>query len=202
VVDARRPAVRHRPALAAPSTRYRDLALGPALFHWESQSNTTASSPTGQRTIHHATRGSRVFLFRYAEACGYVRAQATETGRPPHGVGESLWQLERKIPAAWLPGCWFLPVPKLPHLSGWEVIRALENLSKRLLPLLSDRFADSSHVRLIGLGGADDQVIWERARSEGALLVTATAACRTSTNPIAFPLSRLVARFGFWNRRP
>jgi hypothetical protein len=93
-------------------------------------------------------------------------------------------------------------VPKLPHLSGWEVIRALENLSKRLLPLLSDRFADSSHVRLIGLGGADDQVIWERARSEGALLVTATAACRTSTNPIAFPLSRLVARFGFWNRRP
>jgi hypothetical protein len=82
VVDARRPAVRHRPALAAPSTRYRDLALGPALFHWESQSNTTASSPTGQRTIHHATRGSRVFLFRYAEACGYVRKQRKQDGRP------------------------------------------------------------------------------------------------------------------------
>jgi hypothetical protein len=112
------------------------------------------------------------------------------------------WRLEREIPAAWLPVCWFLPMPKLPHLSGWEVIRALEHRSKRLLPLLSDRFADSSHVRLIGLGGADDQVIWERARSEGALLVTATAACRTSTNPIAFQLSRLVARFGFWNRRP
>jgi hypothetical protein len=35
-------------ALFSPSTRYRDLALGPALFHWESQSTTTAASPTGQ----------------------------------------------------------------------------------------------------------------------------------------------------------
>ena len=46
------------------------------------------------------------------------------------------------------------------------------NLSERLLPLLSDRFPDSGHVRLKGLGGADDLVIWEKARSEGALLVT------------------------------
>jgi hypothetical protein len=35
-------------ALFSPSTRYRDLALGPSLFHWESQSTTTAASPTGQ----------------------------------------------------------------------------------------------------------------------------------------------------------
>jgi hypothetical protein len=46
-------------ALFSPSTRYRDLALGPSLFHWESQSTTTAASPTGQRTIHHEARGSR-----------------------------------------------------------------------------------------------------------------------------------------------
>jgi len=44
-------------ALFSPSTRYRDLALGPSLFHWESQSTTTAASPTGQRTIHHEARG-------------------------------------------------------------------------------------------------------------------------------------------------
>ena len=37
---------------------WHDLALGPSLFHWESQSTTTAASPTGQRTIHHAERGS------------------------------------------------------------------------------------------------------------------------------------------------
>ncbi len=47
-------------ALFSPSTRYRDLALGPSLFHWESQSNTRAASSTGQRTIHHASLGSRV----------------------------------------------------------------------------------------------------------------------------------------------
>jgi hypothetical protein len=50
-------------ALFSPSTRYRDLALGPSLFHWESQSTTTAASPTGQRYIHHEARGSRVLLF-------------------------------------------------------------------------------------------------------------------------------------------
>jgi hypothetical protein len=48
-------------ALVSPSTRTHDLALGPNLLHWESQS-TTAASPTGQRTIHHEARGSRVLL--------------------------------------------------------------------------------------------------------------------------------------------
>ena len=62
--------LRKSEALFSPSTRYRDLALGPALFHWESQSTTTAASPTGQRYIHHEARGSRVLLYRYAEACG------------------------------------------------------------------------------------------------------------------------------------
>ncbi|QVL54505.1 MAG: DUF3427 domain-containing protein [Cyanobium sp. M30B3] len=49
-------------ALVSPTTRYRDLALGPGLFHWESQSTTTAASPTGQHTIHHAARGSQLLL--------------------------------------------------------------------------------------------------------------------------------------------
>ena len=66
--------LRKSEALFSPSTRYRDLALGPSLFHWESQSTPTGGSPTGQRTIHHASRGSRVILYRCAEACGYVRA--------------------------------------------------------------------------------------------------------------------------------
>ena len=104
-------------ALFSPSTRYRDLALGPHLFHWESQSNTTAASATGQRYIHHEARGSRVLLF--------VREQRKQDGRPgaptepfvclgfatyeshegerPMAWGISLWRLEREIPAAWLP---------------------------------------------------------------------------------------------------
>jgi len=36
---------------------------------------------TGQRTIHHASRGSRVLLYRFAEACGYVREQHRHDGR-------------------------------------------------------------------------------------------------------------------------
>ena len=101
-------------ALFSDSTRYRDLALGPSLFHWESHSTTTASSPTGQRYIHHASRGSRVLLF--------VREQRKQDGRPGAPTepfvclgfatyesheGERpmaiRWRLERLIPAAWLP---------------------------------------------------------------------------------------------------
>jgi hypothetical protein len=74
--------LRKSEALFSPSTRYRDLALGPSLFHWESQSTTTAASPTGQRYIHHASRSSRVLLYRCAEACGYVREQRKQDGRP------------------------------------------------------------------------------------------------------------------------
>ena len=101
-------------ALFSPSTRYRDLALGPSLFHWESQSITTAASATGQRYIHHASRGSRVLLF--------VREHRREGGRAG-GVTEPFrclgfatyeshegerpmairWRLELPIPAAWLP---------------------------------------------------------------------------------------------------
>ncbi len=44
-------------ALFSPSTCYRDLALGPSLFHWESKSTITASSATGQRYIHHEASG-------------------------------------------------------------------------------------------------------------------------------------------------
>jgi hypothetical protein len=35
--------LRKSEALFSPSSRYRDLALAPALFHWESQSNTGAA---------------------------------------------------------------------------------------------------------------------------------------------------------------
>jgi len=47
----------------SPTTMYRDFALSPDLFHWESQSTTSSSSPTGQRYIHHRERGSHILLF-------------------------------------------------------------------------------------------------------------------------------------------
>ncbi|WP_217914016.1 DUF3427 domain-containing protein [Miltoncostaea marina] len=47
----------------SPTTMYRDHAISRQLFHWESQSTTTERSPTGQRYIHHAERGTHVLLF-------------------------------------------------------------------------------------------------------------------------------------------
>ncbi len=40
------------------------------------------------------------------------------------------------------------------------------------LPLLIEQFPGSSHVRLVGLGGASDTAIWEWASQELLLLVT------------------------------
>jgi superfamily II DNA or RNA helicase len=47
----------------SPSTRYRDYAISDTLIHWESQGKTRASSSTGQRYMHHLSRGSKVYLF-------------------------------------------------------------------------------------------------------------------------------------------
>jgi hypothetical protein len=98
--------------LFSPTTRYRDLALGPSLFHWESQSTTTASSATGQRYVHHQTRGSRVLLFVREQrkqgtvtepfrCLGFAGYESHEGERPM----AIRWRLKREIPAAWMPGC-------------------------------------------------------------------------------------------------
>ncbi len=47
-----------------------------------------------------------------------------------------------------------------------------ENLSERLVSALADCLPDVLHVRLVGLGGAHDAVIWTYAMREDRLLVT------------------------------
>jgi superfamily II DNA or RNA helicase len=47
----------------SPTTRYRDFAISRELIHWESQSTTTASSPTGRRYQQHVATGNHVLLF-------------------------------------------------------------------------------------------------------------------------------------------
>jgi superfamily II DNA or RNA helicase/HKD family nuclease len=47
----------------SPSTMYKDYAISPELFHWESQNATSTRSPAGDRYLHHERRGSRVVLF-------------------------------------------------------------------------------------------------------------------------------------------
>jgi hypothetical protein len=47
----------------SPSTMYRDFAVSPEVFHWESQNATSLRSDTGQRYVHHRERATRVVLF-------------------------------------------------------------------------------------------------------------------------------------------
>lgn len=56
----------------SPSTLYKDYAISPTLFHWESQSTTSQQSPTGQRYIKHRELGGQILLF--------VRARRKQDG--------------------------------------------------------------------------------------------------------------------------
>ncbi|MEV4038035.1 DUF3427 domain-containing protein [Streptomyces umbrinus] len=47
----------------SPTIRYKDYALSPTLFHWESQNATAENSRTGLRYRHHEQQGSHVLLF-------------------------------------------------------------------------------------------------------------------------------------------
>lgn len=93
--------------LFSPSTMYEDYAISASLFHWQSQSTTSAESPTGQNFIHHAERGIRPMLF-------LRRSKRSEEGvsmpyvflGPLHYVSHRgsrpmsiRWRLERPMPA-------------------------------------------------------------------------------------------------------
>lgn len=60
-------------SLYSPTTLYKDYAISPELFHWESQSMTSVGSPTGQRYLSQRETGTNVLLF--------VRERNSESGR-------------------------------------------------------------------------------------------------------------------------
>ncbi|MFF1651891.1 DUF3427 domain-containing protein [Streptomyces sp. NPDC058255] len=91
----------------SPTVRYKDYALSPTLFHWESQNATAETSQTGLRYQHHAQRGSHILLFmrRYKNTdigkpqpwmllgpATYVE----HTGSKPMAI---TWRLEHELPA-------------------------------------------------------------------------------------------------------
>ncbi|GAC1445785.1 MAG: DEAD/DEAH box helicase [Chloroflexota bacterium] len=85
----------------SPTTMYHDYAISPREFHWESQSTTSVSSPTGQRYINHVQRGSRVLLFAREDKqqraylyLGPVRYVRHEGDRPI----AITWRLDWEIP--------------------------------------------------------------------------------------------------------
>ncbi|MFF2845540.1 DUF3427 domain-containing protein [Streptomyces sp. NPDC058001] len=91
----------------SPTVRYKDYALSPTLFHWESQNSTGEDSLTGRRYREHEGRGSHVLLFvrRYKNTdiggaepwmlLGPARYES-HTGSKPMAI---TWRLEHKLPA-------------------------------------------------------------------------------------------------------
>jgi hypothetical protein len=88
----------------SPTTRYRDFALSPTLFHWESQSTTSAESETGRR---YQSTGRRPLLFvrkakqtEHGSTSAYTYLGRVEyvshTGERPMAI---TWRIERPMPA-------------------------------------------------------------------------------------------------------
>jgi superfamily II DNA or RNA helicase/HKD family nuclease len=90
----------------SPTTMYHDYALSPSLFHWESQSTTSAESPTGQRYCNHVAAGSSVWLFlRESNERGGVTlpflfagpaTYVSHRGSRPMAI---TWRLDQALPA-------------------------------------------------------------------------------------------------------
>ncbi|WP_415951995.1 DUF3427 domain-containing protein [Streptomyces sp. KLOTTS4A1] len=91
----------------SPETRYKDYALSETLFHWESQHQTSETSPTGVRYRTHRDQGAQVLLFvrRFKKTdiggpqpwmllgpAEYVEHQ----GSRPMGI---VWRLQHEVPA-------------------------------------------------------------------------------------------------------
>ncbi|MEV7401012.1 DUF3427 domain-containing protein [Streptomyces sp. NPDC091267] len=91
----------------SPETRYKDYALNESRFHWESQNQTSETSPTGIRYQTHKENGTHVLLFvrRFKKTdiggpqpwmllgpAEYV----THKGSKPMGI---TWTLRHEVPA-------------------------------------------------------------------------------------------------------
>ncbi len=86
----------------SPQTLYRDYAISPDLFHWDSQNSTRESGGIGQRYINHVARGTHILLFaRLTRArSGYTflgpMQYQSHRGERPMAI---TWKLVRPMPA-------------------------------------------------------------------------------------------------------
>ena len=86
----------------SPSTRYRDYAISRSLFHWESQSRTTADSTTGQRYQLHRSQGCEVMLFVRSNAedrAFHFLGTATYQSHQSEMPMQITWKMQHQIPA-------------------------------------------------------------------------------------------------------
>ncbi|MFW8600143.1 DUF3427 domain-containing protein [Desulfobacterota bacterium M19] len=89
----------------SPTTMYDDYALDESHFHWQSQSTTSETSPTGMRYIHHQQRANHVLLFvremkkKNNLACPYYflgpADYVSHTGSKPMSI---IWRLQASMP--------------------------------------------------------------------------------------------------------
>nr|WP_066286605.1 DEAD/DEAH box helicase [Arthrobacter sp. B6] len=89
------------------TTMYKDYAISPELFNWESQNATSPSSPTGRRYLDRASHGSRVLIFTRDTAddetgltvpytCLGQVDYVQHSGQKPIAI---TWKLHRPMPA-------------------------------------------------------------------------------------------------------
>jgi len=92
----------------SPTTRYRDYAISRDLLHWESQSGTRASSPTGQRYQHHVKGGSSVMVFvreNAEERAFHFLGPATYRSHRGETPMQIVWQLSYPLPGDLFSAC-------------------------------------------------------------------------------------------------
>jgi superfamily II DNA or RNA helicase/HKD family nuclease len=90
----------------SPTTLYRDYAVSPDLFHWESRSTTSEESRTGKRHVNHRNLGVEVLLFVRERRDSGGRTQpymllgpadyVSHVGERPMAI---TWKLRRPMPA-------------------------------------------------------------------------------------------------------
>lgn len=94
-------------AVHSPNTLYKDYAISPRLFHWESQNATAPTSPTGKRYLDRKSHGSHILLFtrNVAEEDGLVVPftclgsvdYVNHQGSKPIAI---TWKLQREMPVS------------------------------------------------------------------------------------------------------
>jgi hypothetical protein len=96
----------------SPSTMYADYPINSDRIHWESQSNTTQASNTGQNLIQHAERGYRILIFaREKKKQNGLTLPFTYLGQANHTTHEGdrpikmVWQLDHSMPAEMFENC-------------------------------------------------------------------------------------------------
>ncbi|WBL20125.1 DUF3427 domain-containing protein [Citricoccus sp. NR2] len=92
----------------SPATMYRDYAISPTEFHWESQGKTRRDSETGQRYLTKNSNGTSTLLFvRHSKndeigtepfLCLGTADLVSATGERPIQI---VWKLDRPMPADW-----------------------------------------------------------------------------------------------------